>query len=113
MSLARTKLRELLENDFAAIERIWKDVTKKRKKTKSHWATCSHCNHRVEVTVEQESYALKDIVAFANFAASYGIGKPPEEKKVDINITAKRLEELSDEELDAVIEGTARELPAG
>lgn len=110
---AREQLRRLIEDDFDAVERIWKEATKKRRTTKTHWATCKECKHRVGVEVEQESYALKDITAFLNFAAGYGIGKPPEEKTVSVNITARRLEQLSDQELDAIIEGTARELPAG
>lgn len=116
MSLpARQFLRELLESEEGQqrIEAIWRDVTEKRTVKKTLWGTCRECKHRVELTQEFEVYSLKDAIAFLSFAASYGVGKPPEEKKVEINVTAKRIEELSDDELDAVIEGTARELPAG
>lgn len=118
MSLpARQFLRQLLESKEGQerVKAIWEEITQKR--TQQVYVT--HEYHRKDGSVDYrkqpvdvEVYAIKDIVSFASFAASYGVGKPPEEKRVDVNITARRLEDATDDELRAIAEGrVVAELP--
>lgn len=113
MSLSRKFLRELLESEEGQkrIKDIWDEVTHVGME-KAGWGTCTNCNHRVELQVE--AYKMREIISFLQFAAAYGVGKPPEEKRVDINVTARRLQDATDDELDAIIEGrVSAELTAG
>lgn len=116
MSLPNRKfLRDLLESEEGQkrIQDIWDEVTTKRHERITS-IDCPRCQGMRKVDVTAEKYNLKDVISFLGFAAAYGIGKPPEEKIHHVNVTARRLEEATDEELDAIIEGrVARELPAG
>ena len=121
----RNRLRALLEDDnFSALEAIWEDVKTKRKETVrvpviERQVTGEGRGKRVVAErmvnqyVEIERYPIKDAITFITLVANFGVGKPPEEKTVNVNVTAKRLADATDAELDAIIEGTARELPTG
>ena len=126
MSTARKKLRELLEADnFAAIQAMWDDVTTKRKETvyvhvterqvelRSNGETGKVVKERmVRTPVEVERYPVRDAISFMQLAAAYGVGKPPEEKQVNVNVTGQ-IQHMTDQELEAIIEGEARELGPG
>jgi hypothetical protein len=86
---------------------IWDELTQKRLQRVGQ-VECPRCKEMKNVDVELEVYKLKDVIAFLGWAATFGIGKPPDERNVNVNITARRLEEMSDEQLDAIID--AREL---
>jgi hypothetical protein len=122
VSLTRKRLRELLENDFEAFEAIWKEVTTKRFQkiyVDEHQIKMNEKGTRVierrtrKVPYDVEVYPLKDAITFARLLADFGVGKPPEEKTVNVNVTARRIEDATDDELTAIAEGRAGELPPG
>lgn len=118
MSLSRKFLRELLESEEGQkrISDIWDEVTTKR--TQSVWVEDREVKFDRDGTKsvkirkqprDVEVYALKDVLTFLNVALSFGVGKPPEDKNVNINVTARRLQDASDDELTAIVEGRVLE----
>lgn len=113
---ARQFLRELLESEDGQrrIKKLWEAATDEQVREKSDWVTCRECKHRTQHTFTYKAHSIKDAASILSLAATYGVGKPPEEKRVDVNITARRLEDATDDELRAIYEGHVRaELPAG
>ena len=128
MSLSRTFLRGLLESEEGQrrLTEIWDEVTTKRTQTVTvsektivygpdspqERATLAKRGLKHEtirkVPVEVEVYPLRDLDRLLGLALSFGVGKPPEEKKIEVNIN-QRIEEMTDAELAAVAE--YRELP--
>lgn len=120
MSKVRDQLKTLLESDEAreALQNIFNEVTSKRSVTiRDSSMICPRCKaeHDLDWKIfpAYEAYALKDVIAFLSLALAYGVGKPPEEKNVNVHVTARRIEDATDEELEAIIEGRAVALPPG
>lgn len=130
MSTSRKFLRGLLESEEGQrrLQEIWDEVTTKRVQTitvaektivygpdtpqeRAKLAKKGLRNETIrKVPVEVEVYPLRDLDRLLGLALSFGVGKPPEEKKVEININ-QRIEEMTDAELASVAE--YRELPSG
>lgn len=120
----RDRLRGLLEaDDFAAIQAIWEEVSQKRKQTiwvESYEAKVDEKGKVIsrrtrKVPVEAELYSIKDAIAFMGLAASFGVGKPPEEKTLNINVN-QQIEQMTDAELAELAraeDADFRALPAG
>jgi hypothetical protein len=108
MSISHEFLRNLLESDEgqAAFRAVFEDVHTKRLERVTS-IDCPRCGKMRKVDVEVERYPLKDFIAFWSFAANYGIGKPPEDSKRVRISPSKQIEQLSNEELAAIIEGQA------
>jgi hypothetical protein len=108
----RKFLKGLLESEEGQqrIKTIWDEATTPGRK-KMGWFSCHHCKKRNEVEVE--AYSMREVTSLMSLFATFGVGKPPEEKKVDIQVTARRIQDATDEELFAIVEGRAGELGTG
>ena len=108
MSISHEFLRNLLESDEgqAAFRAVFEDVHTKRLERVTS-IDCPRCGRMRKVDVEVERYPLKDFIAFWSFAANYGIGKPPEDSQKVRIPRSMQLEQMTNEELEAIIDGRA------
>ena len=125
----RSELRQLLEADnLAAIKAIWDDLTTMRKETvyvlvdeyqvevRADGSTKRVVKKRqVRTPVVVERYDIKSVISFMGLAAVFGVGKPPEEKTITVNVN-QQITEMSDADLAELAraeDADFRALPAG
>jgi hypothetical protein len=95
------------------IQDIWEEITTKRSQRVDS-INCPRCGEEKKVDVVVEVYSIKDAMEFLKWAATFGIGKPPEKHEHRMTHDYSHdLAGLSIEELRAIAAGTEyQELPA-
>lgn len=112
--VVREFLAAALAENAEAIRKVIDSVLKET--TVVREAFCPVCsgwkdgNHR-KLRVVVPAYDIKDITALLKWAAEYGISKPVEtvRTEVDLTVSQKELEAMSDAELHALVEASSKD----
>jgi hypothetical protein len=100
----RRNVRSRLAHDLeGSYEKIWTTLSEAMDSSKEAWVSCEKCGKRNRVQIPDTQARVRAI----EIALSEGFGKRSAEEKLPPKVNlGKRIEEMTDEELDAIIDGT-------